>query len=443
MNEIKIIDLFSGIGGFRKGIERAICSRSQQKQNREGNNIPQEGIGGHIETAKRKPAGLHCVFSADIDKYATAVYNYNFKENWKPTDITKLKSRDIPDHDILCGGFPCQSFSIAGKRKGFNDTRGTMFFEICRIARDKKSPVLFLENVKGLLSHGNRTTGIFYNPGKKTYSTEKTQGSDEVTLKTPGETFSIITNTLYELGYLGGGGIINSKNHGVPQNRERVFIVAVFRGKSGRKIFPIGENGNENNNKQIINQLKGKTQFGWHFEQNVFGINGISRAIKSSEGSGNKLKIIIEQIPQIELKQLNNPTHSNNRVYGSDGVCPTLNTMQGGNRQPKIVIPVLTPDRLEKRQNGRRFKEPGEEMFTQTAQDRHGILSNSRIRRLTPTECERLQGYPDNWTKYGMIDGKKTLMSNAQRYKMCGNSVTVNVIEAIAERILESIQEDD
>jgi DNA (cytosine-5)-methyltransferase 1 len=107
--------------------------------------------------------------------------------------------------------------------------------------------------------------------------------------------------------------------------------------------------------------------------------------------------------------------------------------MQGGNRQPKIVMPVLTPDRLEKRQNGRRFKDDGEPSFTVTAQDQHGVFDGMKIRRLTPVECERLQGFPDDWTKYGE-DGK--VMSDTSRYKACGNAVTTNVITVIASRLL-------
>lgn len=423
--EIKIVDLFCGIGGFRKGFE-------------------QTGI-------KTK-----CVLSADIDEYATAVYNYNFKENKKPTDITKLKSEEIPDHDILCSGFPCQNFSIAGKRKGFNGTRGTLFFEICRIARDKKTPILFLENVKGLLSHGNRTTGIFYDKCKKTYSTKQTRGSEEVTFKPSGETFSIIADKLYELDYVGEAGVINSKHHGVPQTRERVFIVGHLGRKRGRKIFPLGQIS-----KEIVKQQRGVSQ---QCSSTLFaGQHKICRG----------MTLIDESLKINEIKQLNNPIHSNNRVYDSNGVCPILNTMQGGNRQPKIAIPILTPNRPNKQQNGRRFKENGESMFTLTAQDRHGVIIwgglqehqtprndgisptltsamglgggqipifnsiNQRIRRLIPVECEKLQGFPVNWTKYGIINGKKKLMSDTQRYKMCGNAVTTNVIEAIAREILK------
>ena len=136
------------------------------------------------------------------------------------------------------------------------------------------------------------------------------------------------------------------------------------------------------------------------------------------------------------------------RVYGTDGIAPTIPTAQGGGVMTKIAVPVLTPERLEKRQNGRRFKEDGEEMFTLTKTDKHGVAVGTytfdepnkwnvrdgfRVRRLTPTECERLQGFPDSFTKYGIDkDGNKVEISDSQRYKMMGNAVTVAVIAKIA-----------
>ena len=144
--------------------------------------------------------GAICAGYYEFDKYAVKTYNKNFKTNWKPTDITKLHASEVPQHDLLCAGFPCQSFSIAGKRKGFEDTRGTLFFDICRIAKHHRTPLLFLENVKGLLSH------------------------DE------GLTFRTILQTLSELGYSIKWEVLNSKHFGVPQNRERVFIIGHLGG---------------------------------------------------------------------------------------------------------------------------------------------------------------------------------------------------------------------
>jgi DNA (cytosine-5)-methyltransferase 1 len=328
---MKYIELFAGVGGFRNGINKA-----------------------HPD--------WQCVYSNEWDKYANECYRKHYGE-CDNRDIREVGEKDIPDHELLVGGFPCQSFSVAGKRGGFADTRGTLFFEIARILKEKQPRLLLLENVKGLLSHDQ------------------------------GRTFGVILTTLDELGYDVQWQVLNSKNFGVPQNRERVFIVGHLRGTPRPQVFPLG--------------------------------------------SAN----------QKDIEQLNHPRHSNDRIYSEQGLAPTLNTMQGGRRQPFVAIPVLTPDRAEKRQNGRRFKTNGEPAFTLTQQDIHGVYDGVKIRRITPLETERLQGFPDDWTKYG-VDYDKGLhiwrenihelvpISDTQRYKMMGNAVTTNVITAIAERLI-------
>ena len=173
---MRFIDLFCGIGGFRLGMERA---------------------------------GHECVWSNDIDENCAKIYEKHFSTKPDTRDIRRISTDEIPDHDIICGGFPCQSFSIAGRRKGFQDTRGTLFFEVVRIARAKQTPYLFLENVKGLLSHDN------------------------------GRTFSTIISTLDELGYDTQWMVFNSKDFGVPQGRERVFIIGNLRGFPRPKIFSL------------------------------------------------------------------------------------------------------------------------------------------------------------------------------------------------------------
>ena len=184
---MKYIDLFGGIGGFRYGIEKATNGKWE------------------------------CVYYCDKDKHATKTYNKNFNENWEATDITTLDPNKLPEFDVLCGGFPCQSFSIAGRRRGFKDTRGTMFFEIARILEIKRPSYVFLENVKGLLNH------------------------DE------GKTFRVILQSLDELGYDVQWMVLNSKFHGVPQNRERVFIIGNTRKKPRQEILPYKKSSSENN----------------------------------------------------------------------------------------------------------------------------------------------------------------------------------------------------
>lgn len=346
--KIKYLSLFTGIGGFELGIKQAYEQSNihrlsgGEEQRKDGDSDIRGWLRSESKSSNRRDEAV-CIGYSEIDKYAIQIYQKHFPNHKNYGDIKTINEYDLPDFDFLCGGFPCQSFSIAGKRKGFYDTRGTLFFDIARILRAKLPRLFLLENVKGLLSHDN------------------------------GQTFSTIISTLTELGYYLQWQVLNSKNFGVPQNRERVFIVGHLRGTPRPEVFPF----RETNPKDII--------------------------------------------------QLNNPKHSNNRLYEENGLSPTLNTAQGGNRQPKIAKAVLTPDRLEQRQNGRRLKEDGEPSFTLTSQDKHGVFDGSKIRRLTPTECERLQGFPDGWTEG---------VSDTQRYKMCGNAVTTNVVQAIMERLL-------
>ena len=351
--------MFSGIGGFELGLQN-VGTKPQNSTNTEG-------------AASQHGFSPLCVGYSEIDKYAIKVYERQFNGHTNYGNATTINAAELPDFDLLVGGFPCQAFSIAGKRAGFNDTRGTLFFDIARILKEKQPRHLVLENVKGLLSHDS------------------------------GRTFTTILGVLTDLGYLVEWQVLNSKNFGVPQNRERVYIVGHLGNGCGRKVFPITRT-----DRKDIDSTKELR------EQN-------SNTLRTNYGGATSNETYIA-----EINQLNQPTHSNDRVYGTDGVSPTLNTMQGGNRQP-FIAPVLTPNRKEKRQNGRRIKDNGEPSFTLTGQDQHGVQINSRIRRLTPIECERLQGFPDNWTA-----GE----SDTQRYKMCGNAVTVNTVEAVMTNLL-------
>lgn len=322
---MKFLDLFAGIGGFRMGLESL---------------------------------GHECVGFCEIDKFARKSYKaiYDTEGEIELHDITQVTNEEWRKFrgtvDLICGGFPCQAFSIAGKRKGFLDEiRGTLFFEIARAAKEIQPPLLFLENVKGLLSHDK------------------------------GRTFRTILSTLDELGYDAEWQVLNSKDFGVPQNRERVYIVGHFRGAGGRPVFPI----------------RGES--------------------KTTNQESSKVMVIDDQ-------------GRKNKKTSPKHIVPTLRAQSHGN-EPKVVIPVLTPDRVKKRQNGRRFKTDGEPMFTLTAQDRHGVMTEGlKIRKLTPRECWRLQGFPD-WA----FDKAQEVNSKTQLYKQAGNSVTVNVIKAIAERL--------
>jgi DNA (cytosine-5)-methyltransferase 1 len=365
---MKYFDTFTGIGGFSLAIqqvyeERNLGIKSADKKSRQTKpKIQFGGIGTAMEERRGFLSGDGwtrpvCVGYSEIDKYACQVYEKHFNHK-NYGDITKINATELPDFDLLCGGFPCQAFSIAGKRKGFEDTRGTLFFDIARIVKEKRPGYLLLENVKGLLSHDG------------------------------GRTFKTILSTLTELGYDLQWQVLNSKNFGVPQNRERVFIIGHLRSLARPKVFPIREN-----NPKAIEQIIGGSQ-GYRVYDPTGGV-----------GAKTGLYAIPDKSPTIRAEH-----HNTADVH---------------------FIPVLTPDRLNKRQNGRRFKEDGEPSFTLTGQDIHGISDGMRIRRLTPLECERLQGFPDNWT----AEGTKGKISDSQRYKMCGNAVTVNVVEFLISKL--------
>lgn len=408
------IDLFAGVGGFRHGLTAA---------------------------------GHKCKGFVEIDKFARKSYKaiFNTEGEFEGHDITTISDdtiRGIGSIDIIAGGFPCQAFSVAGKQGGFNDTRGTLFFEIMRFASILRPRYLFLENVPNLLNHDR------------------------------GNTFETLLRAMAEIGYDAEWDCINSKAY-VPQNRERAFIIGHLRGGNTRKVFPLSENDTTSDNKRIKK------------------VGNIRKQGRSQSGD----------------------------VVSIEGLAPTLCSTTTQKDPLKIIIPVLTPERTEKRQNGRRFKEDGEEMFTLTAQDRHGILvkeepkivqkqrgknkggeheiaptvtSNSyhennllkiteatlkgyaeaipgdsvnmshpnsktrrgrvgkqiantlltgeeqalitedfRIRKLTPKECWRLQGMPD-WA----FERAQAVNSDSQLYKQAGNSVTVPVIEAIARELV-------
>ena len=204
---MKYLSLFSGIGGFELGIQQAYETSTKPKQ-LQREDLRSEGHINSLKSGVRKQQHT-CIGFSEIDKYATEIYSKHFPNHKNYGDITTINEKELPEFDLLVGGFPCQSFSIAGKRGGFDDTRGTMFFEIARIVREKQPRLLLLENVKGLLSHDK------------------------------GNTFRTIISTLNDLGYDIQWQVLNSKNHGVPQNRERVFIIGNRRGTERPDVFPL------------------------------------------------------------------------------------------------------------------------------------------------------------------------------------------------------------
>ena len=373
---MKYFDAFSGYGGFSLGIQQAYEDRVRglDWQAEKGDGEPDSPIES-LQTAEadsQRPGNpssnikfgnigeVSCIGFSEIDKYAVQIYQKHFPyeecENCrlernrqedirisgrqetlngsgtdlsqaerpdgrigdstrsqgdcrckhKPYgDITKINASELPDFDLFVGGFPCQAFSIAGKRGGFEDTRGTLIYDVLRIVKEKHPRIVLLENVKGLLSHDG------------------------------GRTFKTIITSLTELGYAVEWQVLNAKNFGVPQNRERVFIIGHLGGFGGRQVFPIGE-------------------------------------IASNGSPGDEKGRSCE--------------HSSSIIssYGKSNCHGTY------------------------------------------------VPEDIRIRRLTPTECERLMGLPDGWTEG---------VSDTQRYKLCGNGVVVNVVEEIVKRLTNNHKE--
>ena len=402
------IDWFAGIGGFRRGLELA------------GHKCI--GFCEYDKYAVASYTSMHLITKEQAHYLKTLPLKQRQKEilkseyrngEWYAKDISEVKGTEIPKADIWCGGFPCQDISVAGKQKGLKGERSNLFYQFIRCLKEQeqenKPEWIILENVKNLLSVN------------------------------AGWDFAKVLFALGKVGYNVGWQVFNSKDYGVPQNRERVYLVGHLRGTGRRKIFPItGTNGE---NSIPINQI-GK------YESNVrdnpqryrtYDVNGCSPSLQTYQGGGLEPCVAIpisKCINGREIEIANTITAREDR-----GV---------SNRKDEgtaVAIPVLTPDRAIKRQNGRRFKENNESMFTLTAQDKHGVAittNNSEIpviwyekyncyiaiRKLTPKECFRLQGWEDKY-----FNRAKFVNSDSQLYKQAGNGVTVKVVKVIGEAL--------
>lgn len=463
---VKFIDWFAGIGGFRRGMELA---------------------------------GHECVGFCEFDKFATASYismhlltdeqrkklnelpqkkrqkeilkdEYRNGE-WYANDVRRVCADDIPKADCWCFGFPCQDISVAGKQLGFQGNRSSLFFRVMyligQLKEEDKPTYLFIENVKNLLSVNG------------------------------GWDFAKLLIEMEQGGYDAEWQVLNSKDFGVPQNRERCFIIGHLRGRSTAKVFPV-ERADGKNSVSIIGHKDG-----YRRNTQVFDKNGITETLDTAQGGGRGHHVALPCFIDLSYQktELTNKARCLQARYNK-GIANHKAEVSG------VAIPVLTPDRAEKRQNGRRFKDDGEPMFTLTGQDRHGIavevkeatkqgytecrvgidsvnfsMPNSKtrrgrvgqeiantldtscnqgifvqvseelvvyavwyekyqcyiaIRRLTPKECFRLQGWTDDYFEKAAF-----VNSDSQLYKQAGNGVTVNVIETIARNmeIIEKYKE--
>ena len=366
---IRFFDMFSGIGGFRTGLERA--------------------------------GGFTCAGHCEIDKHADKAYRaaHPIKESEVfYDDATTIDPGAMPDFDLLCGGFPCQAFSIAGKRKGFEDARGTLFFEIARVARAKRPAYLLLENVPGLLSHDG------------------------------GWTFAVILDTLCGLGYSVEWQVLNSKDFGAPQSRRRVYIIGYLDPRCAGKVLPV----RETDPKTLMLLLDGRQ------DSRVYDPAGVSKTLLAKAGGmGGKTGLYAIGFDRRhgitrELDTAYTLTAGDyrglNRNHTQNAVLMIKEATKSGGKaaQPGDSIDFSYADADTRR--GRVGKNIAHTLNTGGSQ---GVLTTGgRIRRLMPRECFRLQGFDET-----QIDKFLSVDSDAQAYKQAGNAVTVNVVHGLGLRL--------
>lgn len=310
------IDLFAGLGGFRLALESL---------------------------------GARCVYSNEWDSSVQKVYSENFGDI-PDGDITKVNERDIPDHDILCAGFPCQAFSISGKQRGFEDSRGTLFFDVARIVKEKKPKIVFMENVKNFATHDN------------------------------GKTLKVVQETMEELGYVFYQHVLNSVDYGVPQNRERIYMVC-FRKNVAKKNFKFPTAF------KLTRHLEDFLLKDSLATENLY--------VDRPDIYYNDVKDNIYSDKPIRLGTVNKGGQGE-RIYSTKGIAITFSAYGGG-------------------------------VFAKTG----GYLVDGKPRKLHPRECARLMGYPDTYK----ISDKAN-----QAYRQFGNSVVVDVIQYIGVEIGKAVE---
>ena len=369
---MKFIDFFAGIGGFHSGLELA---------------------------------GHECVGWVEWDKYARKSYEalYDVEGVWNASDIRAIKTgSELPGADIWCFGSPCQNISIAGNGKGLSGEQSGLFLEVMRLLNDRedkqKPAYLLMENVKNLLSING------------------------------GWDFARVILEMDKAGYGVEWQVINSA-WVVPQNRERVFIVGHKRGGRTRRVFPLTskEIGKDRKYK-ILRDLLENADDKYNLSQDKVDRLLKSEKLQRGDFSSGKMNVI---------GNWGRTAHNSQDVVADFGISRAILASNAARCTPVIatqVYPTISPERPNKRQNGRRIKNDGEPSFTLTTADRHGVIivngSEFRIRKLTPLECWRLQGFEDRQ----FYKARSAGVSDSQLYKQAGNAVTVPVVKKIAEQ---------
>lgn len=399
--EISLLDLFSGTGGFARGL---LASGFIMKNHQ---------------------------FS-EIDKYSIANYQYNFRNAKNIGDITKINTKKIEHPNIVCFGSPCQDISIAGKRKGLKGKRSNLFFEAIRIIRECRPDVFIFENVKGLFSSN--------------------QGKD----------FEIILQTFADLGLYDIQWQLLNTCWFLPQNRERVYVVGHLRNNTRQQIFPIGESpkgsdaisqkksqrktisptidtkvGESTHRSPYVLHWKGSSTK-WKYDQMETSpalntqqdwirqpliANGVAYRTRNYKGQGGKIEVRKDKIAnQLTTAQKDSMVmfhvpEATKKGYASatEGDSINLSFLEANKRRGRVGKGIANTI------------DTGVQQYT---------LGKGSLRRLTPIECERLQGFPTDWTRWGIFDGEKKEISDAQRYKMLGNAVSVPVVSEIGKRMI-------
>lgn len=421
MKKLKFIDLFAGLGGTRVGFEQA---------------------------CKELGLSSECVFTSEIKPYAVEIYKHNFNNDEVTGDITSVDEQDIPSFDYLLGGFPCQAFSNAGKRHGFEDTRGTLFFDIARIIKHHKPTGFLLENVDGLVTHDK------------------------------GNTLTTIISTLEDLGYKVSWKILNSKNFGVPQERKRVYIVGHLTNKPNlddfEKVTKTFSSIKEENLEPLISPFTEKLLTIYQSPDELMG-----KAIKDKRGGDNNIHswdLELKGEISSEQKNLLNTLLKQRRskkwaevigIKWMDGMPLTLDQIYSFySHIDKDDLRELLDDLVSKKylrfehpkeqviREGKQVREPALEKpkgynivtgklsfelnkilddnsvaptIVATEADRLGVLDNNQIRRLSERECLRFFGFPEDY---------QTNIAHKDLYDLIGNTVVVPVIKEVAKRIL-------
>ena len=421
MKKLKFIDLFAGLGGTRVGFEQA---------------------------CKELGFSSECVFTSEIKPYAVEIYKHNFKDEDVSGDITEIDEQDIPNFDYLLGGFPCQAFSNAGKRHGFEDTRGTLFFDIARIIKYHKPTGFLLENVDGLVTHDK------------------------------GNTLTTIISTLEDLGYKVSWKVLNSKDFGVPQERKRVYIVGHLTNKPNledfEKVTKTFSSIKEENLEPLISPFTEKLLTIYQSPDELMG-----KAIKDKRGGDNNIHswdLELKGEISSEQKNLLNTLLKQRRskkwaevigIKWMDGMPLTLDQIYSFySHIDKEDLRGLLDDLVSKKylrfehpkeqviREGKQVREPALEKpkgynivtgklsfelnkilddnsvaptIVATEADRLGVLDNNQIRRLSERECLRFFGFPEDY---------QTNIAHKDLYDLIGNTVVVPVIKEVAKRIL-------